>query len=104
MIPIARNTLGESLPVLTPNTAGMFAIDGSVAHASSAKLSHGIYRLAVRESTTDLGVMVKITLTGDAATTTAGMWMAQGSVEYFILQEGSIIDIIDGKLNVTPMQ
>jgi hypothetical protein len=102
MIPIAKNINGESLPILTPDTTKMFYIDGSVANAKCAPLNSGIYRIAVRESTSDLGVMVKITLNGDSATTTSGMWMAQGSVEYFVLQEGSIIDVIDGKLNVTP--
>lgn len=102
MIPIARNIAGESLPILTPDTTKMIVIDGSIAHAQCSPLNSGIYRIVVRESTSDLGAMVKITLNGDSATTTSGMWMAQGSVEYFVLQEGSIIDVIDAKLNVTP--
>jgi hypothetical protein len=104
MIAIARNILGESVPVLQPDTTNMFAIDGSIAHAESAKLPTGIYRLAVRESTDDLGVMVAISLAGTSATTAAGMWMPQGSVEYVVLEEGSIISVIDGKVNVTPFK
>ena len=101
MIPTNKN--GESLPLLESVTSGSFIVDGSIAHAESAKLSQGTYRIAVRSSTGDLGVMVKITDTAaDTATTTTGMWMAQGSVEYFPIAEGKHISVIDGKINVTP--
>ena len=102
MIPIARNTIGESLPVLVPDTTRMFLVDGSIAHAESGKLPQGIYRLAVKSSTDDAGLTIKITESGDTATTVAGMWMGQGSVEYVVIPEGYIISAIDGILNVTP--
>lgn len=85
-----------------PDTPNMFLIDGSIAHAESAKLKSGIYRLAVKSSTSDLGVTIKITSTGDSATTVAGMWMGQGSVEFIVIPDDYIISVIDGILNVTP--
>jgi hypothetical protein len=104
MIPIAKNTLGESLPVLTPDTSKSFLVNGSIAHAESEKLPSGIYRISVRASTTNLGVMVKSTLDGDSATTSTGMFMAHNSTEYFVLEEGSILSVIDGIINVTPFR
>ena len=100
MIPIAKNVKGDVLPVLTPYTAGAFQVDGSSAHAESAVLAHGIYRLSVRSSTGNAGVMITITLAGTYATTTSGMFLAHNAAEYFILEEGSIISVIDGKISV----
>ena len=104
MIPIARNAEGAILPVLTPYTAGAFQVDGSISYANSAKLPFGIYRISVRTSTGNAGVMMKITLTADSATTASGMFMAHNSTEYFVLEEGSIISVIDGKISVCPFK
>jgi hypothetical protein len=100
---IGRNSIGESLPVLTPKTGSAFIVNGSIAHAESAKLEAGNYRIAVRLSTDNLGVMVVITLVGTSATTSTGMFMPHNSVEVFALEEGSVISVIDGVLNVTPL-
>lgn len=101
MIPTSKNTLGENLPVLWPDTVNSFLVDGSIAHAESPKLKTGTYRIAVRSSTDDLGVMITITKAGTFATTVTGLWMPQGSVEYFTFDEGEIISVIDGNINVT---
>jgi hypothetical protein len=100
---IGRNSIGESLPVLTPKTESAFIVNGSIAHAESAKLEAGNYRIAVRLSTDNLGVMVLITLVGTSATTNTGMFMPHNSVEVFSLEEGSVISVIDGVINVTPL-
>jgi hypothetical protein len=101
---IGRNSKGESLPILTPRTSGFFIVDGSNAHAESSPLSSGNYRVAVRVSTDNAGVMVTIyKTTTDNATTTHGMFMPHNSVEVFALEEGSIISVIDGTINVTPL-
>jgi hypothetical protein len=101
---IGKNSLGESLPILTPKTANAFLVNGSIAHAESNPLPSGIYRISVRTSTDNAGVMVKIyTTTVDTATTSTGMFMAHNSSEVFPLEEGSIISVIDGIINVTPL-
>jgi len=102
---IARNLEGESLPVLSPQTAGAALevnIDGTLAHASSGNLSGGVYRLAVVSSVDDAGMRVKINELGvtDSATITTGMFMPNASVEYFAIPEGSHISVINGYLNV----
>jgi hypothetical protein len=100
---IPTNKAGESMPLLEAVTSGSFIVDGSIAHAESAKLPQGVYRIAVRSSTADAGVMLKITTDiANTATTTTGMFMAQGSTEYIPIPEGSYISVIDGKINVTP--
>ena len=104
MIPIAKNIQGDVLPVLTPYTAGAFQVDGSIAHAEAAALPHGIYRISVRTSTGNAGVMIAISIAGTYATTTAGMFMAHNAAEYFILEEGSIISVIEGKISVCPFK
>ena len=105
MIPvIGKNSIGESLPILTPKTASFFTVDGSIAHAESAVLSIGNYRIAVRLSTDNLGVMIKIYKgTADYATTAAGMFLPHNSIEVFALEENSVISVIDGVINVTPL-
>lgn len=100
MIPV--NKLGESLPLLTPNTTGVKIVDGTAAHAESAVLDQGIYRIAVESSVGDAGCHVTITLAGTGATILNGLFMANGLVEYFALEQGSIISVINGKLNVVP--
>jgi hypothetical protein len=105
MIPqLGKNSIGETLPILTPKTASAFLVDGSDSHGESAKLQAGNYRIAVRTSTGNAGVMVKIyTTTVDTATTSTGMFMPHNSSEVFPLEEGSIISVIDGIINVTPL-
>lgn len=102
---IARNLEGESLPVLSPITAGaalVVNIDGTLAHAESGNLEGGIYRLAVISSVDDLGLRVKVNAVGvtDTATETTGMFMGNGCVEYIAIPEGSHISVINGSLNV----
>jgi hypothetical protein len=105
MIPqIGKNSIGETLPILTPKTASFFTVDGSIAHAESAALQVGNYRISVRTSTDSLGVMISIYKgTADYATTSHGMFMPHNSTEVFALEEGSIISVIDGIINVTPL-
>jgi hypothetical protein len=98
---IAVNNKSESLPVLQTDTVHSFQVDGTAAHAESGKLPVGIYRIAVRTSVNDLGVMIMITAMGTLATTTTGMYMAQGVSEYFGIEDNDIISVIDGKINVT---
>ena len=102
MIPIAKNILGESLPVLQADTVNSFLVDGSIAHAGSAKKKAGIYRLTVMSSTDDAGVMIQITQAGTSATVVSGMFLSQGGVEYVALADNDIIDVISGIVNVTP--
>lgn len=104
MIPIAKNTQGEVLGVLWPDTVNSFLVDGSGAHAESAPLKGGKYRIAVRVSTGDFGVMITITKAGTTATTATGMFMAHNSVEFFVLDKDEIISVIDGIINVTEVQ
>lgn len=101
MIPTSKNTLGENLSVLWPDTVNSFLVDGSSAHAESPKLKGGTYRIAVRESTDNLGVMVTVTKAGTSATTTKGMFLAHNHTEYFVFDEDEIISVIDGIINVT---
>ena len=105
MIPqLGKNSIGETLPILTPKTASAFLVDGSIAHAESPRLPAGNYRIAVRLSTDNLGVMIKIyNQTVDTATTTTGMFLPHNAIEVFALEEGSIISVIDGTINVTPL-
>ena len=104
MIPqIGKNSIGESLPILTPKTASAVLVDGSIAHAESAKLPSGNYRIAVRTSTDNLGVMITISLIGTSATTASGMFLPHNAIEVFALEEGSVISVIDGVINVTPL-
>ena len=101
---IGKNSIGESLPILTPKKASFFTVDGSIAHAESARLQAGNYRIAVRLSTDNLGVMIKIyNQTVDTATTTTGMFLPHNSIEVFALEENSVISVIDGVINVTPL-
>lgn len=101
---LGKNSIGENLPVLTPKTANAFLINGSGAHAESPALQAGNYRLAVRASTDNLGVMVTVYKDTVAnATTTTGMFMSHNITEVFALEEGSIISVIDGIVNVTPL-
>lgn len=100
MIPVNKN--GESLPILTPKTSGVIIVDGTAAHAESAPLEQGTYRLAVQSSVGDAGVHIAITTAGTAATITNGFFMGNGGVEYIGLDASSIISVINGKLNVCP--
>ena len=101
---IGKNSIGESLPILTPKTASAFLVDGSIAHAESARLPVGNYRIAVRLSTDNLGVMMKVYKdTVDTATTSTGMFLPHNAIEVFALEEGSVISVIDGVINVTPL-
>lgn len=99
---IALNKQGESLPVLTPETTLLKIVDGTIAHAESAALIAGIYRIAVQSTVDDLGCHVAITTAGTGATVTTGLFMGNGCVEYFALPEGSIVSVINGKLNIVP--
>lgn len=97
---IAVNRNGEVLPVLEPITSESFLIDGSIAHAESVILDEGIYRLSVRTSTDDAGVMISIGASA-SATTSTGMFLAHNNAEYFFISEGQRISVIDGIVNVT---
>lgn len=99
---IPKNKLGESLPVLTPNTLGLIIVDGTSAHAESAKLSEGIYRIAVQSTVDDAGCHIAITIAGTGATVTSGLFMGNGLVEYFALDANSIVSVINGKINIVP--
>ena len=99
---IAVNKAGESLPVLTPNTSGIKIVDGTAAHAESSSLDQGIYRIAVQSSVDDAGCHVAITAAGTGATILNGLFMGNGSVEYFALEQGSIVSVLNGKLNIIP--
>jgi len=97
---VAVNRLGDVLPVLEPLTSESFLVDGSVAHAESAIIPEGIYRISVRTSTDDAGVMVSIGAAA-SATTNTGIFLAHNSAEYFFISEGQLISVIDGIINVT---
>ena len=102
MVYIAKNILGESLPVLQADTDNAVLINGTAGTATSLRLGAGIYRLSVRSSVSSLGVMVEITTDSSVtATTSTGMFMANNSVEYVVVEEGSYIVVIDGILNIT---
>ena len=93
---------GDVMPVLRPVTSGSQQIAGAAyAHAESTPLNEGIYRLVVRASTDDAGAMIQISTAGDSATTTTGMYLPQGSPEYFFIKQGDIISVVDGSLNIT---
>lgn len=94
------NRLGESLPIFNPITSNSIQLDGTAGHAESAALPEGNYRLAVKSSVNNAGVMVEISDT-PVVTTTTGMWLAQSWVEYFFIPEGSKISVINGLLNIT---
>lgn len=82
------NIHGDLMPVMRPLTETSQQIAGvEYAHAESTPLSEGIYRLIVMASTNDAGVMIKITPTGDSATTSTGMHLAHGTAEYFFIKE-----------------
>lgn len=102
MIPIARNSIGESLPVLQPKTTLVQIVDGTLAHAPSSALPSGIYRIAVQSSVDSLGCHIAITTAGTGATITTGLFMGSGAIEYFALEEGSIVSVINGKINIVP--
>jgi len=99
---VAKNKRGESMPVMICDTDNMFNVDGSIAHAESAALPQGIYRIAVRQSTDDAGVMIQIAA-APSATTSDGMFIPQGGVEYTLIEDGNSISVIDGVINVVPM-
>jgi hypothetical protein len=100
MIPV--NKRGETLPILTPNTLGLIIVDGTIAHAESAKLDEGIYRVAVQSTVDDAGCHIAITAAGTGATVTTGLFMGTGAIEYFGLEQGSIVSVINGKINIVP--
>jgi len=99
---IAKNVIGESLPILTPNTLGVKIVDGTNAHAESTPFDEGKYRIAVQTTVGDVGCHIAITSTGDGATVTTGLFMGNGCVEYFLLATGSIVSVINGKINICP--
>lgn len=97
---IAKDREGNNLPILSPDYSVLQYIDGSNAHAEGAKLPAGIYRIAIVSSVDTGGVHLKISEAGTSATVANGIFMPHGSIEYFPLEEGSIISVIGGKINV----
>lgn len=98
---VAKNRMDESLPVLIAETSGAVIVDGTAAAAASTARIKGIYRIAVMTSNSSAGVTVQITTAGTAATLTTGMWIGHNAVEYVYCEEGSIISVINGKINIT---
>ena len=96
---IAVNRSGEAIPVLTPLSAGGVLIDGTAAHAESSVLQSGIYRMVVETSAAD-DTHVYISTAGTAATASNGFYMPKGAIEYFFLDQASIVSVLNGILNI----
>lgn len=93
------NRKGESLPLLLPNTASAIVVDGTIAHAESAPLKAGVYRIAV-ESVVSGGVRIVITIAGTSATANTGFYLADASSEYIAIDDNMIVSVIGGKINI----
>lgn len=94
------NRKGESLPLMVAVTTSTIIVDGTSAHAESARLSQGIYRIAV-ESVASTGIHLAIIDEGGiAATITNSLYMANNTSEYFAIDEGKVLSVIGGKINV----
>lgn len=96
----AVNREGESVAILTPKLSSIQIVDGTSGHAASTALEQGIYRIAVQSSASDAGCHIMISTTGTSATVANGIFMGNGLVEYYLLTAGSIIDVINGKINI----
>lgn len=100
---IAVNKNGESLPVLTPITPSVININGTAGAVASNKLPESTYRLEVTSSVGDAGLFLTVTAAGTVATSINSLHMGQGSVEYFAIPEGMIISVLNGLLNIVPV-
>lgn len=98
---VAKNRMEESLPVLIAETSGAVIVDGSLAAAACSPRIKGIYRIAVMTSVSSAGANLQITIAGTVATAITGMWIGHNAVEYVYCEEGSIISVINGKINIT---
>lgn len=98
MIPVNRK--GESLPLLVPDFSTVAILDGTGAHAESAKLPEGVYRMAVESSVDGGGVHILTSAAGSSATASNGIFLGNYAYEYICVPEGHIVSVLGGKLNI----